>query len=331
MKNAAYNFNIGRLRWYCGATTNQIMKKSGGTVVDNGWQRRHAFINNGGDVLAVAHLDVSPTITEFRKRFNYSEYTIYSPSLDDRLGAYIICDMLPKLGLKYDILLTEGEELGMSTAADFDPAAYGKSYNWIFEFDRHGGDVVMYQYHDIETKELLEDHGFKVGRGSFTDICDMEHLGVKAFNFGTGYKFEHSKRCFANLRLTAGMIDRFIHFFNALSETRLEHTVIESYYRDWYDMGDFPKGWQRYAKGWEPLRPLGSARQNGRDHDYWTEEDKVWDTYETTRQQMLDVYGAELDDLTWADYCELMGLDPNVPLHAMRDEDWRIWEAMGLR
>ena len=46
---------------------------------------------------------------------------VHSGALDDRLGAYIILDLLPKLGINVDVLLTVGEEQGRSTANFFAP------------------------------------------------------------------------------------------------------------------------------------------------------------------------------------------------------------------
>ena len=107
------------------------------------------FKDNGSDILAVAHLDTVAGRKARTARIVDTEAgpVIHSRALDDRLGAYVILDMLPKLGLTFDWLLTTGEESGMSTAAFFDAP---KKYRWIIEFDRGGTDVVMYHYEDPE-------------------------------------------------------------------------------------------------------------------------------------------------------------------------------------
>ncbi len=83
------------------------------------------YKDNGSNVLAVAHLDTVADADERKCRFVVTEgggTVVFSRALDDRLGAYIILELLPLLGLKYDILLTVGEESGLSTAAHFEPS-----------------------------------------------------------------------------------------------------------------------------------------------------------------------------------------------------------------
>jgi hypothetical protein len=137
------------------------------------------FKDNGADVLAVAHLDtVQPHHNRPAQIIDTADgMVVYSGALDDRLGAYVILELLPALGIEYDWLLTTGEEMGMSTASYFNPPA-GKDYNWMIEFDRGGTDVVMYQYEDKESLKLIRRSGAQIGDGIFSDICYLEHLGI---------------------------------------------------------------------------------------------------------------------------------------------------------
>jgi hypothetical protein len=141
---------------------------------------------------------------------------VKAPQLDDRLGVWTILAALPQcLPLKdmpYDILLTSNEEIGKSTGVLFNPPE-GKQYNWIFEWDRRGNDVVMYDYKTKELEKLLEAHHFKVGWGSFTDIGVLDFLGCAAFNFGTCYYGEHSKDCHADIPLLIKQIGLFKDFY----------------------------------------------------------------------------------------------------------------------
>lgn len=189
------------------------------------------FRDNGSDILAVAHLDtVSKPGARGCNFLNTSGGTVvYSRALDDRLGAYTILDVLPRLGLEFDVLLTVGEETGQSTAQFFDAP---KQYNWVIEFDRGGTDVVMYQYEDFEVREMVKDSGAKVGEGIFSDICYLDHLGVKAFNWGIGYQDYHSARSHAYLDDTFGMIAKFMEFHDAQADTYMPH----------YDDGDYYYG-----------------------------------------------------------------------------------------
>jgi len=172
------------------------------------------YKDNGSDVLAVAHLDTVGHADDRKARFVVTEgggTVVFSRALDDRLGAYIILELLPKLGLTYDILLTVGEESGQSTAAYFTPPK-GKEYNHMIEFDRGGTDVVMYQYEDAEVNQLVKDCGARVGMGSFSDISYLEHLEIKGFNWGVGYQDYHGPRAHAFLDDTFTMVARYLTF-----------------------------------------------------------------------------------------------------------------------
>lgn len=169
------------------------------------------YRDNASSVLAVAHLDTVVEHDERACRFVTTEagQVVFSGALDDRLGAYIILDLLPKLGVTYDLLLTVGEESGQSTAQFFDTE---KEYDWIIEFDRGGTDVVMYQYEDAEVRDMVKASGARVGDGAFSDISYMEHLETKAFNWGVGYQDYHGPRSHAFLEDTFRMVARYLTF-----------------------------------------------------------------------------------------------------------------------
>lgn len=164
------------------------------------------FRDNGADVLAIAHLDY----VEWAPPRKHGPI-IRAPQLDDRLGVWVLLNVLPKLGVKVDVLLTDHEEMGASTGQYFQ----GKDYNWMFEFDRKGFDVVMYQYDDPYYVELLEKAGFVPGWGSFSDICLMDHFLVTGFNFGVGFYNEHTWKCHADIRVTIQQAKRFAKFWQA--------------------------------------------------------------------------------------------------------------------
>ena len=70
------------------------------------------YQDNGADILAVAHLDY----VKFNPSPKYRKNKILkTPQLDDRLGAHVILNVLPNLGVKTDILLCDSEEIGQST------------------------------------------------------------------------------------------------------------------------------------------------------------------------------------------------------------------------
>lgn len=183
------------------------------------------FIDNNAPVLAVAHLDwVDYKKPKYKKQ--YKNTLIYDcPQLDDRLGVWMILDMLPKAGIKCDVLLTDSEELGLSTASCFKPP---KQYNWMMEFDRQGGGTAMYDYEDAEMRQLLWKYDYDVDQGSFTDICELYSLKCKGFNFGVGYHRQHTDECYANLSETFDSFRKVQSMYSDLSNTYLEHEEVKA-------------------------------------------------------------------------------------------------------
>jgi hypothetical protein len=184
------------------------------------------FRDNGSRILAVAHLDTVGLAHTRQARFVDTEGgpVVFSRALDDRLGAYVILEMLPRLGINVDLLLTTGEECGQSTAAFFDPP---RDYHWMIEFDRGGTDVVMYQYEDDVTRDLVLESGAHVGDGIFSDICYLDHLECKGFNWGVGYRDYHGPRAHAFLDDTFEMVDHFLNFHEQNADSYLPHEVID--------------------------------------------------------------------------------------------------------
>lgn len=182
----------------------------------DGRERFYWYQDNGSDILAVAHLDTVQDDRTCQITSTASGLLATSGALDDRLGVYVILDLLPKLGIVCDVLLTTDEEIAQSTAEAFEPS---KDYNWMIQFDRGGTDVVMYQYETPELCKLVEASGAQVGVGSFSDICLLDHLGCAGFNWGVGYEEYHSTRSHAWLDDTFRMVARFVKFHQANAGT----------------------------------------------------------------------------------------------------------------
>jgi len=180
-------------------------------------------------VLGVAHLDTVLTSNHFQVINKKKDTRVYNMQLDDRLGVYTLLDLLPQVGINCDILLTEGEETGNSTAQYFES---GK-YNWIFSFDRRGDDAVLYSYQDNKINEwekALISSKFKIGIGSFSDIAFMEHLGVKGVNIGTGYIGEHSRNCYASMNTLLSQVQKFKNFYETNKDTKFPHSERQIHY-----------------------------------------------------------------------------------------------------
>src|SRR3990167_3487637 len=90
--------------------------------------RFYVFKDNNAPVLFVGHLDSHSYADHFYVNRISGGHLIMAAQLDDRLGVHIGLDILPRLGVKTDILLTTDEEKGGSTSEYFVPT---KQYNWI--------------------------------------------------------------------------------------------------------------------------------------------------------------------------------------------------------
>lgn len=166
--------------------------------------------DRGSNILAVAHLDsVNPYDHFYVNNFAGVDH-VFSTRLDDRLGAYIILSLLPELGISTDVLLTEGEEIGKSTAKHF---RTDKQYKWMFSFDRRGDGAVHYRYNRAEWLAILKKHFGSVLHGSVSDIDYLSHLGCCGVNVGTGYHEEHHLMAHANMAETASQVGKFMQFY----------------------------------------------------------------------------------------------------------------------
>lgn len=201
----------------------------------------YIHIDNGGSVLAVCHLDYvkfsqRPKIDYLHGKPKY----VRAGQLDDRLGLYIIAHHLQHYtDIPYDILLTDSEEIGKSTAKDF---LANKEYNWMFSFDREGTDVVLYKYEGDELKNRLEMFGFDIGCGSFSDISYLGHLNIKGMNIGTAYYKSHTLDSYADLDEMDINVQKFSNFLERFHNTKMYHDA---------SMDAMPKYQYKYLDMWD--------------------------------------------------------------------------------
>lgn len=192
---------------------NSLVKMGGSIYGEPGYQ--FAFLGyTSNKVLAVVHCDTVQQGVKGGVVHLDNETLIFNPRLDDRLGLYTILHVLPKMGINVDILLTDHEEEGHSTADIF---SIEKQYNWIVEFDRRGKDVALYDYDEGELghkwKDKIKEFFPDIVSGSLTDICKLYSMKCCAMNVGVGYHDEHHTRCFMVLEEYYEMIKRFANFF----------------------------------------------------------------------------------------------------------------------
>jgi len=179
----------------------------------------YQYIRRGSTVLGVCHLDTALDVDIFAA--DTANHYVFSPSLDDRLGLYILSHALPGRGINLDMLLTDGEESGSSTALLFETSV---QYNWIVEFDRRGTDAVLYQYDVDPWRSALEKY-FTIGHGTLSDISYLDNLGTCAANIGIGYHNEHTLSCYANLKHSMKQVERFIEFYNVYRDVSFPFTA----------------------------------------------------------------------------------------------------------
>ena len=153
---------------------------------------------------------------------------LHSPHNDDRIGIAAAMEVLEHNGYTaFDILITDMEEVGRTTAGDFmdwldkseeqgGPTEKIREriakYRGIIEFDRGGADYVTYSYRNAEAEAFMKECGFPKGTGSFSDIAAMYDMGIYAMNLGTGYRSPHSANGWASLDVYAWSIAHAIAF-----------------------------------------------------------------------------------------------------------------------
>lgn len=219
---------------------------------------RYSYADNGSSILAIAHTD---TIHQDRDYFAVDTKSglVICPHLDDRLGVHTILDYLPSLGVKFDTLLTEGEESFNSTAQLFRTK---KQYNWVVEFDRRGTDAVLYDYDGDGWQKVVKQY-FPIGQGSFSDISTLE-VGCKALNVGIGYHNEHCDDSYMLLDEYLLQMARFLLFYEEQAENSYPHTHKPRVQYGYYGYGGFD--WDNYLG--TTAKPHNSV-PTATDDDYW--------------------------------------------------------------
>ncbi len=157
--------------------------KKAGYRVDLTIGLEYAFKDNNSNVLLVAHCDtVQPVRLD-----DETKHRVTGAGFDDRLGI-AMCDRLAS-ELSCDVLITDHEEIGRSTASNADIPL--ERYNLIIGLDREGTDVVTYDIDSPEWLEALEDY-WHIGHGSFSDIVALsDRIDTCMVNVGTGHYGAH--------------------------------------------------------------------------------------------------------------------------------------------
>jgi hypothetical protein len=192
------------------------------------------------NVLGVAHCDYViwgyPTPRDGK---------VYGGQVDDRVGVWILLDVLPSMGIHTDILLTNDEETGQSTAEDFMEEEL--DYGWAFQFDRRGTDCVHYGQSPEWDKLIAKD--FKLGNGTYSDVAELPYRHI---NVGCGYHHEHTDKAYVDLAGCHKQVERFVKFYSRHKDKTFPHFPKRVKYQSFY-----PKTYGR--QDWDDLEYV----------DYW--------------------------------------------------------------
>ena len=179
-------------------------------------------------VAAVAHMDYLGS----GKVHRCDRRRVVSSALDDRLGVWLALNLEALTGIPLDIIITDGEESGQSTARYVSPE-YLDRYNWIVEFDRMGLAPVVYCYECM--REPLLECFVSVGAGSYTDICEWGYDSrVGAYNHGIGYHDQHTERCSVKVADIRRSIDNFVAVYQRIGNRKIAHDP-ETWADPWKD------------------------------------------------------------------------------------------------
>ena len=202
--------DYARLNWWLSVPIEQIFREFTGKPDRN----QYYYKDNGSDILSVAHLD---TVCRLTGITSMHEKRVCATGLDDRLGAYAVMELLPSLGVKADIVLTDGEESGRSTMKLFKSP---RPYKWAFEFDRAETDVVTYGRETPEFKAALKPFFKDINHGAFSDVAVLDSKCC-VVNVGTGLDqmSGHSEHSWFNPEDFIAQTKAFLKFYAAAKET----------------------------------------------------------------------------------------------------------------
>lgn len=185
--------------------------------------KHRIFIDRESDILFVAHLDTVQKPEFIRE----TKARIYATGLDDRLGCLIAYELSEELNA--DLLLSDHEETFRTTAQYHDY----KDYKWIVEFDRYRDDVVLYNCGSKEFESVLNKY-WKVGQGSFSDICLMD-VGCCCMNLGIGYYNAHETNSYCVIKTVYKQVEKFRLFYAEYKDTAFIRDIPFMNYHYAYD------------------------------------------------------------------------------------------------
>ena len=156
---------------------------------------------------------------------------------DDRCGVFIIANLVKKYHCS--VLLLEDEEIGTVGARKFAKTDYIKNLdvNFMIEFDRRGNnDAVFYTCDNKDfTNHVLDNTGYKLAFGSFTDISVlMPESKLCGVNLSCGYYNPHTVSEYVNYDEMMDTISAAQALITAECEKPFEY-VAKTYQSSYYN------------------------------------------------------------------------------------------------
>jgi hypothetical protein len=147
-------------------------------------------------ILLVAHVDTVFAKPPQKIFFDRKHKVYFSPDglgADDRAGVFGVLKLV-SLGYKPYVLFTDLEESG-GLGAQFFADHEEPEWNIIFAIDRRGeNEAAVYNCDSPQLHSLLNEHGFKIVQGSFSDISIIcPRFGIAGANLSAGFYENHTR------------------------------------------------------------------------------------------------------------------------------------------
>ena len=153
-------------------------------------------------ICLVAHCDTVFSCPPEEFFYDQEKSVLWSPDgagFDDRAGIFIILKILQK-GYRPSLIFTNGEEMGcvgsFALTARYKKAPFREIHKpkFMVQLDRMGkDDCVFYDCVNKDFIKTISSFGFKVRKGSFSDISVLAPTwGIAAVNLSVGYYDEHT-------------------------------------------------------------------------------------------------------------------------------------------
>ena len=185
--------------------------------------------------------------TVFKKQpeqifFDPKHNVMWSPQglgADDRAGVFAIVQII-RAGFRPHIIFTTDEERGAFGAVALSRMECPfKELKYLIELDRRGSDdCVFYDCDNHDFVDYVENFGFSLNYGSFSDISEICPAWMKAgVNLSVGYYNEHSETevlYVGQLLATISKVIKMLEVAEAAPEFSYIPNPMRAYAKQWY-------------------------------------------------------------------------------------------------